>query len=78
MQAVTIPAFGDADVLTFGEVPTPEPKPGHVLVKVDAVGVNYYDTLVRSGAVSRSIPLPTSSDRTWSGMSRSSAPGSRT
>ena len=58
MQAITIPAFGDTDVLTFGEVPTPEPKPGHVLVKVDAVGVNYYDTLVRSGAVSRSIPLP--------------------
>ena len=58
MQAVTIPAFGDADVLTFGEVPTPEPKAGHVLVRVDAVGVNYYDTLVRSGAVSRTIPLP--------------------
>src|SRR6185369_6740803 len=58
MQAITIPAFGDTDVLTFGEVPTPEPKAGHVLVRVDAVGVNYYDTLVRSGAVSRSIPLP--------------------
>jgi len=40
MQAITIPAFGDTDVLTFGEVPTPEPKPGHVLVKVDAVGVS--------------------------------------
>ncbi len=58
MQAATIAQFGDADVLTFGEVPTPEPKPGHVLIKVQAVGTNYYDTLVRSGAVSRSIPLP--------------------
>ena len=28
------------------------------LIKVEAVGANYYDTLVRSGAVSRSIPLP--------------------
>jgi len=58
MQAATIAAFGDIDVLNFAEVPTPAPRAGHVLVKVEAVGANYYDTLVRSGAVSRSIPLP--------------------
>ena len=27
-------------------------------MKVDAVGVNYYDTLIRAGAVSRDIALP--------------------
>ena len=58
MQAVTLAAFGDVDVLTFGDVPAPNPKPGHVVVRVDAAGTNYYDTLVRSGAVSRSIRLP--------------------
>jgi NADPH:quinone reductase len=58
MQAATITAFGDADVLSFGEVPTPSPRAGHVLVRIEAVGTNYYDMLVRSGAVSRSIPLP--------------------
>jgi NADPH:quinone reductase len=58
MQAATIAAFGDVDVLNFGEVPTPSPKAGHVLIKIEAVGINYYDTLVRSGAISRSIPLP--------------------
>ena len=58
MQAVTISAFGDVDVLEFGDVPMPLPKAGHVLIKVAAVGTNYYDTLVRSGAVSQSIPLP--------------------
>jgi NADPH:quinone reductase-like Zn-dependent oxidoreductase len=58
MKAVTIAVFGDAEVLTYGEIQTPEPKAGHVLVKVEAAGVNYYDTLVRSGAVSRSIRLP--------------------
>jgi NADPH:quinone reductase-like Zn-dependent oxidoreductase len=58
MQAATITAFGDADVLNFGEVPTPSPKPGRALIKIAAVGANYYDTLVRSGAVSRSSPGP--------------------
>src|SRR4051794_28850457 len=58
MQAATIAAFGEVDVLGFGEVPTPSPKAGHVLIRIEAVGTNYYDTLVRSGAVSRSIPLP--------------------
>src|SRR5262245_19564860 len=55
MQAVTIANFGDADVLNFGEVPTPSPRPGHVLIKIAAVGANYCDTLVRSWAVSGSI-----------------------
>ena len=58
MQAATIAAFGDVDVLNFGESRRRPPKPGHVLIRVEAVGANYYDTLVRSGAVSRSIPLP--------------------
>jgi NADPH:quinone reductase len=58
MQAVVIRAFGGPEVLSCEEVPTPHPKPGHVLVRVEAVGVNYYDTLVRSGAVSTDIALP--------------------
>ena len=29
-----------------------------MLVRVNAVGTNYYDTLLRSGAVSREIALP--------------------
>jgi NADPH2:quinone reductase len=58
MLAVTITDFGDLDVLNFGEVATPAPAAGHVLIKVEAAGTNYYDTLVRSGAVSQSIALP--------------------
>ena len=58
MQAAMLTGFGDVDVLSFTEVPTPTPRAGHVLIRVDAVGTNYYDTLVRSGAVSTSIPLP--------------------
>jgi NADPH2:quinone reductase len=58
MKAATIHAFGDIDVLNFEDVPTPKPRPGHVLIRVSAVGTNYYDILLRSGAVSRDIALP--------------------
>jgi len=58
MQAATIRAFGDIDVLNIEDVARPELRAGHALIRVLAVGANYYDTLVRSGAVSRSIPLP--------------------
>jgi len=40
MQAATIAAFGDLNVLNFGEVPTPSSKSGHVLIKIEAVGTN--------------------------------------
>jgi NADPH:quinone reductase-like Zn-dependent oxidoreductase len=58
MHAMTIGAFGGLDVLNRQEMPIPKARPGYVLVKVEAVGVNYYDTLIRSGAVSRDIALP--------------------
>ena len=58
MRAVFLRGFGGIDVLEFGALPTPQPRPGHVLVRIAAAGVNYYDTLIRSGAVSRAIALP--------------------
>ena len=30
-------------------MPTPSPGPGEVLVKADAIGVNYFDTMIRTG-----------------------------
>ncbi|KAB2311482.1 zinc-binding dehydrogenase [Betaproteobacteria bacterium SCN2] len=58
MQAAYMTDFGGPEVFTFGELDTPPVRPAHVLVRVDAAGLNYYDTLVRRGAVSREIPLP--------------------
>ncbi len=58
MKAIIIRRFGDASVLDHTDISKPEPRPGHVLVRVEAVGTNYYDVLVRSGAVSQTIPLP--------------------
>lgn len=58
MEAMVIRGFGAPSALELAEVPVPEPRSGHVRIRVKAVGVNYYDTLVRAGAVSRAIPLP--------------------
>ncbi len=49
MHAVTIPRPGGAEVLTWTEVPDPEPGPGEVLIDVAASGVNRADLLQRAG-----------------------------
>lgn len=58
MRAAYVDTFGDIDALSYGELPRPEPRPGAVVVRIAAAGVNYYDLLIRMGAVSRNIPLP--------------------
>lgn len=51
MRAVWYERFGPAnDVLTLGEMPTPNPAPGEVLVRVHASGVNPSDVKLRAGA----------------------------
>lgn len=56
MKAVYIEQHGAAEVLKYGDLPTPEPAAGQVLVKVHAAGVNFIDTYQRSGLYK--IPLP--------------------
>jgi putative PIG3 family NAD(P)H quinone oxidoreductase len=49
MRAVTLPSYGDVDVLTLADVPSPSPGPGEVLVDVAATAVNRADLLQRQG-----------------------------
>src|SRR2546425_729359 len=58
MQAVVIPVHGDASVLRYTKVPTPQPGPGEVLVKVGAVGLNHLDIFVRRGMPGKAVHLP--------------------
>src|SRR3989454_3065346 len=58
MQAVVIPVHGDASVLQYTKVPTPQPGPGEVLVKVGAVGLNHLDIFVRRGMPGKAVLLP--------------------
>jgi len=50
MRAVRFEDYGDVDVLTIEEVPTPEPGPGEVVVKVVTAGTNPGEGAIRSGA----------------------------
>lgn len=58
MNAAYFEATGGPEVITLGEVPTPEPKPGEIRVKVLAAAINPIDTYVRSGAAPMSLPKP--------------------
>ena len=49
MKAIVIRRTGGSDVLEYAEVPTPKPGPGEVLVRAHAIGVNYFDLLIRTG-----------------------------
>lgn len=49
MKAIRLHEHGDPEVLRYEQVPVPEPKPGEVLVRVHAVGVNPPDWYVREG-----------------------------
>jgi len=49
VYAVTIPSYGDPDVLTWETVPDPAPGPGEVLLDVVASAVNRADLLQRQG-----------------------------
>jgi NADPH:quinone reductase-like Zn-dependent oxidoreductase len=59
VKAIVIREFGPPNVMKLEEVPTPEPGPGEVLIKVHAVSVNRtLDTRVRAGKYARPVTLP--------------------
>jgi NADPH2:quinone reductase len=54
MRAVIYTGGGGTEVISLGEVPNPEVKPGHIRVRVHAAGLNRADLLQRRG----SYPAP--------------------
>ncbi len=49
MKAIVFEKIGGPEVMKIAEVPKPEVKPGMVLIKVRAAGINFADTLFRQG-----------------------------
>jgi NADPH2:quinone reductase len=49
MKAIRVSRTGGSDVLEPVDVPDPAPGAGEVLVEAEAIGVNYFDLLIRTG-----------------------------
>lgn len=49
MKAVRIHAYGGPEVMRYEDAPRPEPAPGEVLIRVQAVGTNPVDWKTRAG-----------------------------
>src|SRR4051812_31791864 len=54
---VALQRFGPPEVMTWAQGPTPDRGPDEVLVAVDAIGVNFADTMVRRGEYRRDQSL---------------------
>lgn len=58
MKAIRVHRFGDPSVMKIEELPDPVPVAGQVMVKIHAVGVNPFDTYIRSGTYGKLPALP--------------------
>jgi len=56
MKAVRVHKHGGPEVLTYEEIPIPDPKAGEALVKIEAIGLNFIDVYQRTGLYQ--LPLP--------------------
>lgn len=57
MYAIEVSETGGPEVLTHVEKDRPAPGPGQVLIKAEAIGVNFIDTYFRSGLYPREVPF---------------------
>jgi NADPH2:quinone reductase len=56
MKAIVIESFGGPEVLRLRERETPAPGPGQILVRQEAIGVNFIDVYRRTGLYAVDLP----------------------
>jgi NADPH2:quinone reductase len=57
MRAIVIDGFGGVEHLVIKELPNPEPKPGHAVIKVKAFGINHAEMHMRRGEWAEAAPV---------------------
>ena len=62
MHAIEVAQTGGPEVLNYVEKDAPSPGPGQVLIKAEAIGVNFIDTYFRSGQYPRELPFVSGSE----------------
>ncbi|MBN9117760.1 MAG: NADPH:quinone reductase [Planctomycetes bacterium] len=68
MKATFFETTGTPDVIRVGDLPTPEPQPGEIRVKVLAASINPIDTYIRSGAAPMQLPKPAITGTDFAGV----------
>ena len=56
-RVIRLERFGPPEVMSWSDEPLPERGPDDVLIAVEAIGVNFGDTIVRRGEYRRNQPL---------------------
>jgi NADPH2:quinone reductase len=57
MHAIQVTELGGPEVLSYVEISRPTPRAGEVLIKAEAIGVNFIDTYFRTGLYPRELPF---------------------
>src|SRR6516164_9550365 len=57
MHAIEVEQTGGPEVLSLVDKPQPSPGPGEVVIKTEAIGVNFVDTYFRSGLYPHELPF---------------------
>ncbi len=57
MQVIRIHETGGPEVLELAELPIPQPGPGQVLIRVEAIGINFVEIYFRKGVYKASLPF---------------------
>jgi NADPH:quinone reductase len=67
MKAAVITRYGGPEVLEVREAPEPQPKPGQVVVRVEAAGVNFADIMAARGGYPGTPQPPLVAGREFAG-----------
>ncbi|MEB3983857.1 quinone oxidoreductase [Mycobacterium sp. 663a-19] len=57
MHAIEVSRIGGPEVLRYVDMPQPTPGPGELLIRAEAIGVNFIDTYFRSGQYPHELPF---------------------
>ena len=57
MRAIQIESHGGPEVLQLVELPDPTPRPGEILIRQQAIGLNFIDTYYRTGLYPAKLPV---------------------
>ena len=75
MKAILCHRFGTPDDLVLADIPDPVAGPGEIVAKVEAVGLNFFDTLIIAGKYQTKPPFPFSPGGEFAGVVESIGPG---